>query len=78
MLSLFQVYLNTWDCLNMLLFFNLLYVIIYLSIVSSMGNRTSTCQCTITPMIKTTIVLLNFAFKWWTNVNMLITNMIWK
>ena len=39
----YRVYPNTWDCLNMLLLFNLLYVIIDLTIVSSMGNRTSTC-----------------------------------
>ena len=32
----------------------------------------------VAPMIKTIIVLLNFAFKWWKDVNMLITNMIWK
>ena len=34
---------NTWDCLNMLLLFNLLYVIIDLTMVSSMGNGTLTC-----------------------------------
>ena len=37
------VYLNIWDCLNILLLFNLLYLITDLTIVSSMGNRTSTC-----------------------------------
>ena len=30
------------------------------------------------PMIKAIISLLNFAFKWWKDVNMLIANMIWK
>ena len=32
--------LNTWDCLKMLLLFNLLYVIIDLTVDSSMENRT--------------------------------------
>ena len=38
-----RVYPNTWNCLNMLLLFNLLYVIIDLTVASSMGNRTLTC-----------------------------------
>ena len=42
---------------------NLLYVTIDLTTVSSVGNRTSTCLMCDSSLIKTVIVLLNFAFK---------------
>ena len=42
---------------------NLPYVIIDLAIVSSMGNRTSTCLLYNNCMIKLIIVLSNFTFK---------------
>ena len=37
------MHLNTLDYLNMLLLFNLQYVIIDLTIASSLGNSTSAC-----------------------------------